>query len=108
MKFGLFYELLVPRPWTRESERAVYLNALEQVTLADELGFDFSERPWTSFALAASPSRAVRWTWEHTDATSQCAVPLAARSNSSNAPSRDASRSPESRVTYSKHARRAP
>ena len=40
MKFGLFYELSVPRPWTRESERTVYLNALEQVRLADELGFD--------------------------------------------------------------------
>jgi alkanesulfonate monooxygenase SsuD/methylene tetrahydromethanopterin reductase-like flavin-dependent oxidoreductase (luciferase family) len=40
MKFGLFYELSVPRPWTRESERIVYDNALEQVRLADELGFD--------------------------------------------------------------------
>jgi hypothetical protein len=40
MKFGLFYELSVPRPWTRESERTVYENALEQVRLADELGFD--------------------------------------------------------------------
>jgi alkanesulfonate monooxygenase SsuD/methylene tetrahydromethanopterin reductase-like flavin-dependent oxidoreductase (luciferase family) len=40
MKFGLFYELSVPRPWTRESERTVYLNAFEQVRLADELGFD--------------------------------------------------------------------
>ena len=40
MKFGLFYELSVPRPWTRESERTVYQNALEQVQLADELGFD--------------------------------------------------------------------
>ena len=40
MKFGIFYELSVPRPWTRESERDVYMNALEQVRLADELGFD--------------------------------------------------------------------
>ena len=40
MKFGLFYEMSVPRPWTRESERTVYNNALEQVKLADELGFD--------------------------------------------------------------------
>ena len=40
MKFGLFYELSVPRPWTRESERTVYDNALEQVKLADELGFE--------------------------------------------------------------------
>lgn len=40
MKFGLFYELSVPRPWTQESERSVYNNALEQVKLADALGFD--------------------------------------------------------------------
>src|SRR5436190_15374790 len=40
MKFGIFYELSVPRPWERESERKVYMNALEQVRLADELGFD--------------------------------------------------------------------
>lgn len=40
MKFGIFYELSVPRPWTQESERTVYNNALEQVRLADELGFD--------------------------------------------------------------------
>ncbi|HUN49947.1 MAG TPA: LLM class flavin-dependent oxidoreductase [Candidatus Sulfotelmatobacter sp.] len=40
MKFGLFYELSVPRPWTGEAERTVYNNALEQVRLADELGFE--------------------------------------------------------------------
>ena len=40
MKFGIFYELSVPRPWDQEAERKVYMNALEQVRLADELGFD--------------------------------------------------------------------
>jgi alkanesulfonate monooxygenase SsuD/methylene tetrahydromethanopterin reductase-like flavin-dependent oxidoreductase (luciferase family) len=40
MKFGIFYELSVPRPWDGEAERKVYMNALEQVRLADELGFD--------------------------------------------------------------------
>ena len=40
MKFGLFYEMSVPRPWTPEKERTVYNNCLEQVKLADELGFD--------------------------------------------------------------------
>ena len=39
MKFGVFYELSVPRPWERETEYQVYMNALEQVRLADELGF---------------------------------------------------------------------
>jgi alkanesulfonate monooxygenase SsuD/methylene tetrahydromethanopterin reductase-like flavin-dependent oxidoreductase (luciferase family) len=41
MEFGLFMELSVPRPWTADSERQVYENALEQVRLADELGFDY-------------------------------------------------------------------
>ena len=40
MKFGIFYELSVPRPWTPESERSVYMNALEQVRVADEVGFE--------------------------------------------------------------------
>src|ERR1700738_4045686 len=40
MKVGIFYELSVPRPWDGESERTVYMNALEQVRLADQLGFD--------------------------------------------------------------------
>jgi alkanesulfonate monooxygenase SsuD/methylene tetrahydromethanopterin reductase-like flavin-dependent oxidoreductase (luciferase family) len=40
MKFGLMFELSVPRPWTPESESTVVHNALEQVRLAEELGFD--------------------------------------------------------------------
>src|SRR5215207_143219 len=40
MKFGIFYEISIPRPWERETERTVYENCLEQVRLADELGFD--------------------------------------------------------------------
>ena len=41
MEFGLFMELSVPRPWSADSERQSYENALEQVRLADELGFDY-------------------------------------------------------------------
>jgi alkanesulfonate monooxygenase SsuD/methylene tetrahydromethanopterin reductase-like flavin-dependent oxidoreductase (luciferase family) len=41
MKFGIAYEISVPRPWTRESEKTVYDRCLEQVRLADQLGFDF-------------------------------------------------------------------
>lgn len=40
MKFGLFYELSTPRPFTAETQRAVFENAIEQVKLADELGFN--------------------------------------------------------------------
>ncbi|HZQ83732.1 MAG TPA: LLM class flavin-dependent oxidoreductase [Acidimicrobiales bacterium] len=41
MKFGIFFELSVPRPWDDGAEKAVYDNALEQARLADELGFDW-------------------------------------------------------------------
>ncbi|MEL6983624.1 MAG: LLM class flavin-dependent oxidoreductase, partial [Actinomycetota bacterium] len=40
MKFGIFFELSVPRPLTRGSEQQVYQEALEQCRLADALGFD--------------------------------------------------------------------
>ena len=41
MRFGIFYELQVPRPFVPGAERTVYENALEQVRVADEVGFDF-------------------------------------------------------------------
>jgi len=41
VRFGIFFEVSVPRPWTGDSERIVYENALEQARLADELGFDW-------------------------------------------------------------------
>src|SRR4030066_132571 len=40
MKFVIFHELSVAKPWHERSEYEVYHNALEQVELADELGFD--------------------------------------------------------------------
>ena len=42
MKFGVMFQLSVPRPWTRDSEKTVIDNALEQVRLADELGYDYA------------------------------------------------------------------
>jgi alkanesulfonate monooxygenase SsuD/methylene tetrahydromethanopterin reductase-like flavin-dependent oxidoreductase (luciferase family) len=42
MKFGIFYELQLPRPWEPESEFRLYQNALDQVELADRLGYDFA------------------------------------------------------------------
>ncbi|MBV9664425.1 MAG: LLM class flavin-dependent oxidoreductase [Actinobacteria bacterium] len=39
MKFGIFYEHQLPRPWTDDSERQLIQDALEQVELADRLGF---------------------------------------------------------------------
>jgi len=42
MKFGIFYELQLPRPWQPEGEFRLYQNALDQVELADRLGYDFA------------------------------------------------------------------
>lgn len=40
MKFGLFYQLQVPRPWHERSEYDVYRQAIDQVALAEQVGFD--------------------------------------------------------------------
>ena len=40
MKFGIFYELQLPRPWAPDDERQLYQNALSQMELADSLGYD--------------------------------------------------------------------
>jgi alkanesulfonate monooxygenase SsuD/methylene tetrahydromethanopterin reductase-like flavin-dependent oxidoreductase (luciferase family) len=40
VRFGVFFELSVPRPFRSEREREVLENGLEQARLADELGFD--------------------------------------------------------------------
>jgi alkanesulfonate monooxygenase SsuD/methylene tetrahydromethanopterin reductase-like flavin-dependent oxidoreductase (luciferase family) len=40
VQFGLFIELSVPRPWGPNAEKRAYDQALEQIRLADELGFD--------------------------------------------------------------------
>ncbi len=40
MKFGIFYELQIPRPWSERSEYQVLQEALAQIELADRLGFD--------------------------------------------------------------------
>lgn len=46
MKFGLFYELQLPKPadrdqWGPDDEQRIYHEMLEQVALADSLGFDY-------------------------------------------------------------------
>ena len=40
MKFGVFYEHQYPRPWEPGGEARLIEEALEQVELADRLGFD--------------------------------------------------------------------
>ena len=42
MRFGIFYELQIPRPWEAESELNLFQNALTQISLADRLGYDYA------------------------------------------------------------------
>jgi len=40
MRFGIFYEMQLPRPWAPDDERRLFHEALDQVVLADRLGYD--------------------------------------------------------------------
>ena len=40
MKFGVFYEHQLPKPWNPGDEAKLFHDALEQVVLADRLGYD--------------------------------------------------------------------
>ena len=42
MKFGIFYEHQLPRPWHAGRELRLFQEALDQVELADRLGIDFA------------------------------------------------------------------
>ena len=41
MKFGIFYEHQLPRPWSERSEQQLISDALEQCELADRLGIQY-------------------------------------------------------------------
>ncbi len=42
MKFGIFYEHQLPRDWDEFSEHKLFKNSLDQIELADQLGFDYA------------------------------------------------------------------
>ena len=42
MKFGIFYEHQLPRPWNDGDELKLFQDALRQVELADKLGIDYA------------------------------------------------------------------
>src|SRR3954452_21327369 len=74
MKFGIFYELQLPKPWGPNDELNLYQNALDQVELADGLGYDYawevehhfldeyshSSAPEVFLAAAASRPKTIR------------------------------------------------
>jgi alkanesulfonate monooxygenase SsuD/methylene tetrahydromethanopterin reductase-like flavin-dependent oxidoreductase (luciferase family)/putative sterol carrier protein len=41
VRFGIFYEHQMPRPWEEGAHERLLLDALEQVELADRVGFDY-------------------------------------------------------------------
>ncbi len=41
MKFGIFYEHQLPRPWSASSEQQLISDALDQIELADRLGMQY-------------------------------------------------------------------
>lgn len=59
MKFGLLYELEMPRPWTKTKEREIFWEALDQIVLAEEMGFDYvwmvEHHFLTEFAHSCAP-----------------------------------------------------
>lgn len=74
MKFGVFYELQLPRPWNEGDEHRLFHEALEQIVLADRLGYDHawevehhfldeyshSSSPEVFLAAAASVTKNIR------------------------------------------------
>ena len=42
VKFGIFYEHQLPRPWTDDSEYRLIQDALDQIEYADSLGIDYA------------------------------------------------------------------
>ena len=74
MKFGIFYEHQLPRPWDDGAELRLFQEALDQVELADRLGIDYawevehhfleeyshSSAPEVFLAAASQRSRRIR------------------------------------------------
>ncbi len=74
MRFGVFYELQLPKPWGHGDEARLFHEALEQVVLADRLGYDYawqvehhfldeyshSSAPEVLLAAAAARTRNIR------------------------------------------------
>ena len=74
MKFGVFYEHQLPKPWEPGDEARLFHQALDQVVLADALGFDHawevehhfldeyshSSAPEVFLAAAAARTRTIR------------------------------------------------
>jgi alkanesulfonate monooxygenase SsuD/methylene tetrahydromethanopterin reductase-like flavin-dependent oxidoreductase (luciferase family) len=58
MKFGIIYELQMQKPWDEDQEYKTYHEALEQIELADKMGFDYAWEVEHHFLVEYSHSSA--------------------------------------------------
>lgn len=58
MDFGLYFTQQLPRPWLPSAEQRLFQDALAQVELADQLGFDYAWAPEQHFLEEYSHSSA--------------------------------------------------
>ena len=42
MRFGMLYELQLPKPWAEDSEQRLVHEAIDQCVLGDKLGIDYA------------------------------------------------------------------
>ena len=65
MKFGIFYEHQLPRPWNEGDEQKLFNDALEQVEVADRLGIDYAWEGniifWKNIRIRLPP----KYSWQH-------------------------------------------
>jgi len=58
MRFGIFYEHQLPRPWEDGAELRLFQEALDQVELADRVGIDYAWRSSTTSSRSTRTPRA--------------------------------------------------
>ena len=87
MRFGIFYEHQLPRPWTPGLELKLFQDALDQVELADKLGLDNVWEVEHHFLEEYSHSSApVAATWSTVSALTVAAVPTGMKAGRRKAP----------------------
>ena len=67
MRFGIFYELQLPRPWQADDELRLYQDALTELETADRLGYDYA---WVLASCSSPPI--IRRGWPNASRCSIC------------------------------------
>ena len=129
MRFGVFYELQLPKPWGEGDEHRLFKEAIEQVVLADRLGFDYawevehhfldeyshSSAPEVFLAAAAARTSGIRLghgirqvipSYNHPARTAECVATLDLLSDGPRGPSGSGRARPGSSSAHSASRRR--